>query len=81
MSATVVIVSMGLPQLLACLDVEKRQGEENRREEQHRQILHEKPLFGAEIRATERRWRIFPAPKEILDEGALRDWKGVIKKI
>jgi hypothetical protein len=30
----------GLPQLLACLDVEKRQGEENYREQQHRYILH-----------------------------------------
>jgi hypothetical protein len=31
---------MGLPQLLTDLDVKKRQGEENDREEQHRQILH-----------------------------------------
>jgi hypothetical protein len=30
----------GLPQLLACLDVEERQGEENYREQQHRYILH-----------------------------------------
>src|ERR1017187_3760002 len=30
----------GLPQLLACLDVEKRQAEENYREQQHRPILH-----------------------------------------
>src|ERR1035441_1347931 len=30
----------GLPQLLACLDVQERQGEENYRVEQHRQILH-----------------------------------------
>jgi hypothetical protein len=30
----------GLPQLLACLDVEKRQAEENYREQQHRYILH-----------------------------------------
>jgi hypothetical protein len=30
----------GLPQLLAALDVEKRQGEENYREQQHRYILH-----------------------------------------
>jgi hypothetical protein len=30
----------GLPQLLASLDVEKRQGEENYREQQHRYILH-----------------------------------------
>jgi hypothetical protein len=30
----------GLPQLLACLDVKKRQGEENYREQQHRYILH-----------------------------------------
>jgi hypothetical protein len=30
----------GLPQLLACLDVEKRQAEENYREQQHRHILH-----------------------------------------
>src|SRR5580698_1386054 len=29
-----------LPQLLAGLDVKKRQAEENRREHQHRQILH-----------------------------------------
>jgi hypothetical protein len=49
MSATAVIMSMGLPQLLTRLDVKKRQDEENRREEQHRQILHEEPLFGAEI--------------------------------
>ena len=31
---------MGLPQLLARLDVEKRQGEENYREQQHHHILH-----------------------------------------
>jgi hypothetical protein len=31
---------MGLPQLVACLDVEKRQGEENGGVEQHQQILH-----------------------------------------
>jgi hypothetical protein len=30
----------GLPQLLAALDVEKRQGEEYDREQQHRYILH-----------------------------------------
>jgi hypothetical protein len=36
MSAIAVIVSIGLPQLLAGLDVEKRQDEENCREEQHR---------------------------------------------
>jgi hypothetical protein len=30
----------GLPQLLTCLDVQKRQAEENYREQQHRQILH-----------------------------------------
>jgi hypothetical protein len=30
----------GLPQLLAGLDVEKRQGEENYREQQHHYILH-----------------------------------------
>jgi hypothetical protein len=30
----------GLPQLLAGLDVEERQGEENGREQQHRYILH-----------------------------------------
>src|SRR5271157_1078847 len=30
----------GLPQLLACLDVQKRQGEENCREQQHHSILH-----------------------------------------
>src|ERR1035441_4273447 len=30
----------GLPQLLASLDVEKRQGEEYDREQQHRYILH-----------------------------------------
>jgi hypothetical protein len=30
----------GLPQLLASLDVEKRQAEENYCEQQHRQILH-----------------------------------------
>jgi hypothetical protein len=33
MSAITVIVSIGLPQLLAGLDVEERQGKENRREE------------------------------------------------
>jgi hypothetical protein len=32
---------MGLPQFLARLDVEKRQAEKKRREEQHQQILHE----------------------------------------
>jgi hypothetical protein len=31
---------IGLPQLLASLDVKKRQAEENYREKQHRQILH-----------------------------------------
>jgi hypothetical protein len=31
---------MGLPQLLAGLDVEKRQGEENYGEQQHHNILH-----------------------------------------
>jgi hypothetical protein len=31
---------MGLPQLLAGLDVEKRQDEENYREQEHDQILH-----------------------------------------
>jgi hypothetical protein len=31
---------MGLPQLLAGLDVEERQGEENDREQQHGCILH-----------------------------------------
>jgi hypothetical protein len=31
---------MGSPQLLAGLDVEKRQGEENYREQQHHYILH-----------------------------------------
>jgi hypothetical protein len=30
----------GLPQLLACLDVEKGNAEENHREEKHRYILH-----------------------------------------
>jgi hypothetical protein len=30
----------GLPQLLTCLDVKERQGEENYREQQHRYILH-----------------------------------------
>jgi hypothetical protein len=34
------MISMGLPQLLASLDVEKRQAEENYREQQHRYILH-----------------------------------------
>jgi hypothetical protein len=34
----------GLPQLLACLDVEKRQAEEQRREENHREILHRENL-------------------------------------
>jgi hypothetical protein len=31
---------MGLPQLLAGLDVEKRQGEEDNGEQQHPKILH-----------------------------------------
>jgi hypothetical protein len=31
---------MGLPQLLAALDVKKRQGEEDNGEEQHGEILH-----------------------------------------
>jgi hypothetical protein len=31
---------MGLPQLLASHDVEKRQGKENSGEQQHRHILH-----------------------------------------
>jgi hypothetical protein len=37
-------ICMGLPQLLACLDVEKRHGEENNGEEQHHSILHCKSL-------------------------------------
>jgi hypothetical protein len=36
---------MGLPQLLAGLDVAKRQAEENYREQQHRYILHSKSHF------------------------------------
>lgn len=40
MSAAAVMRSIGLPQLLAGLDVEKRQDEENQREEKHCQILH-----------------------------------------
>jgi hypothetical protein len=35
----------GLPQLLASLDVEKRQAEENYREQQHRYILHSRSHF------------------------------------
>jgi hypothetical protein len=35
----------GLPQLLAALDVEKRQGEEYDREQQHRYILHSMSHF------------------------------------
>jgi hypothetical protein len=35
----------GLPQLLARLDVEKRQAEENYREQQHRYILHSMSHF------------------------------------
>src|SRR5665213_1382564 len=35
----------GLPQLLASLDVEKRQAEENYREQQHRYILHSMSHF------------------------------------
>jgi hypothetical protein len=35
----------GLPQLLASLDVEKRQAEENCREQQHRYILHRRSHF------------------------------------
>jgi len=34
-----------LPQLVACLDVEKRQAKENRREQQHRCILHRRSLI------------------------------------
>jgi hypothetical protein len=33
-------MGIGLPQLLASLDVEKRQAEENYREQQHHHILH-----------------------------------------
>jgi hypothetical protein len=33
-------ICTGLPQLLTCLDVEKRQGEKNGCEEKHEQILH-----------------------------------------
>jgi hypothetical protein len=33
----------GLPQFLARLDVEKRQGEESTREQQHDKILHNNP--------------------------------------
>jgi hypothetical protein len=33
-------ICIELPQLLACLDVEKRHGKENYGEEQHNQILH-----------------------------------------
>jgi hypothetical protein len=35
----------GLPQLLACLDVKKRQSEENYREQQHHYILHGRSLI------------------------------------
>jgi hypothetical protein len=35
---------MELPQLLACLDVEKRHGEEDNGEEQHHYILHFRSL-------------------------------------
>jgi hypothetical protein len=38
----------GLPQLLACLDVEKRQGEEGYGEQQHHCVLHSRsPVFSA----------------------------------
>jgi hypothetical protein len=40
----------GLPQLLASLDVEKRQGEEDSGEQQHPKILHcRAPSFGVEL--------------------------------
>jgi hypothetical protein len=38
-------MDMGLPQLLAGLDVQKRQTEENYREQQHRYILHSVSRF------------------------------------
>jgi hypothetical protein len=62
----------GLPQLLACLDVEKRQAEENCGEKQHRDILHCRSLI---LRAW-RRWAktIYSpsqCPRMILDGAAL----------
>ena len=41
----------GLPQLLACLDVEERHGKENYGEQQHRYILHPKSLNSSRIGA------------------------------
>jgi len=38
-------ICIGLPQLLAGLDVEKRQDEENSGEQQHRYILHSRSHF------------------------------------
>jgi hypothetical protein len=38
-----------LPQLLAALDVEKRQGKENYREKQHRHILHRSSHYSRSI--------------------------------
>jgi hypothetical protein len=41
----------GLPQLLACLDVKKRHGEEDYGEQQHDQILHVVSHFAARLTA------------------------------
>jgi hypothetical protein len=80
-SATAVIMSIGLPQLLTGLDVEKRQYEEDRREKQHCQILHRKNLCSeAELQTTHLRHRIVVAPKEIFDVAAFWVWKGVIRE-
>jgi hypothetical protein len=48
------VVLHGLPQLLAGLDVEKRQGEEDRGEQQHPKILHR----GAPVWGVEAAWRL-----------------------
>jgi hypothetical protein len=41
----------GLPQLLACLHVEKGNAKENHREEEHRYILHRKSRSICRVRA------------------------------
>jgi hypothetical protein len=58
---------MGLPQLLARLDVKKRQGEENYREQQHRQILHRRSRSSGRL-----------APAKVLAEGAASKQDGTL---
>jgi hypothetical protein len=71
-----------LPQLLARLDVEKRQAEENCREKQHRDILHCMSLSSK----ARQQWaqtlnNPSQCPRTILDGGSLWCRKGFLRKI